>query len=65
VSGGAIFGSIYKVTSPTVYAPYAAIGWFIIGLAVALIVHGRPQASHAVADLSESPDSALEHPASP
>jgi amino acid transporter len=64
VSGGAIFGSIYKVTRPTVFAPYAAIGWFIVGLVVALIVHGRPQASHAVADLSEPSDPALEHPAS-
>jgi amino acid transporter len=65
VSGGAIFGSIYKVSRPTVIAPYAAIGWFIVGLVVAMIVHGRPQASHAVADLSESPDPALEHPSSP
>jgi amino acid transporter len=64
VTGGAIFGSIYKVSRPTVLAPYAAIGWFIVGLVVALIVHGRPQASHAVPDLGESPESALERPAS-
>ena len=64
VTGGAIYGSIYKVTTPTVIAPYAAIGWFAVGLVVAMLVRGRPQASHAVADLSESPESALERPAS-
>lgn len=59
VTGGAIFGSIYKVTSPTVIAPYAAIGWFVVGLVVAMLVRGRAQASHAVADLGGSPESAL------
>jgi hypothetical protein len=65
VAGGAVFGSIYKVGRPTVLAPYAAIGWFIVGLVVAMLVHGRPQASHAVPDLGESPESALGHPAKP
>jgi amino acid transporter len=59
VTGGAIFGSIYKVGRPTVLAPYAAIGWFIVGFVVALLVRGRPQASHTVVDLGESPESAL------
>jgi nucleotide-binding universal stress UspA family protein len=40
VTGGAIFGSIYKVGHPTVLAPYAAIGWFIVGLVVAMLVRG-------------------------
>ena len=43
MSGGAIFGSIYKVTRPTVLAPYAAIGWFVVGLVVAMLVRGRPR----------------------
>ncbi|HEX2821317.1 MAG TPA: APC family permease [Streptosporangiaceae bacterium] len=64
VTGGAVFGSIYKVTAPTVIAPYAAIGWLAVGLVVAALVRGRPQASHAVADLAESPESALGRPAS-
>jgi amino acid transporter len=64
VTGGAIFGSIYKVGRPTVLAPYAAIGWFIVGLVVAMLVRGRPQASHAVAELGEAPNSAVQHPAS-
>ncbi len=64
VTAGAIYGSIYKVTAPTVIAPYAAIGWFAVGLAVAILVRGRPQASHAVPDLGESPESALGQPAS-
>jgi amino acid transporter len=64
VTIGAIFGSIYKVSAPTVIAPYAAIGWFVVGLVVAMVVRGRPQASHVVADLGESPESALPRPAS-
>jgi amino acid transporter len=63
VTGGAIFGSIYKVSRPTVLAPYAAIAWFVVGLAVAMLVRGRPQASQAVADLGE-PESAVGQPAS-
>jgi hypothetical protein len=35
-----------------------------VGLVVAMLVRGRPQASHTVPDLGESPESALEHPAS-
>jgi amino acid transporter len=58
VTGGAIFGSIYKVTAPTVTAPYAAIGWLVVGLIVAIAVRGRPQASHTVAELSEPADAA-------
>jgi len=64
VTGGAIFGSIYKVSRPTVLAPYAAIAWFVVGLAVAMLVRGRPQASQAVADLGEAPESAIGQPAS-
>jgi amino acid transporter len=63
VTGGAIFGSIYKVSRPTVLAPYAAIAWFAVGLAVAMLVRGRPQASQAVADLGET-ESAVGQPAS-
>jgi amino acid transporter len=63
VTGGAIFGSIYKVSRPTVLAPYAAIAWFVVGLVVAMVVRGRPQASQAVADLGE-PESAIGLPAS-
>ena len=63
MTGGAIFGSIYKVTAPTVTAPYAAIGWLVVGLIVAMVVRGRPQASHAVADLGETADSAVPGPA--
>ncbi|MBV9793698.1 MAG: APC family permease [Actinobacteria bacterium] len=63
VTGGAIFGSIYKVAAPTVIAPYAAIGWLAVGLVVAFVVRGRPQASHAVADLGEESSSAVPGPA--
>jgi amino acid transporter len=63
VTGGAIFGSIYKVSRPTVIAPYAAIGWLAVGLVVAIVVRGRPQASHTVADLGEDSSSAVPGPA--
>ncbi|MGH3153849.1 MAG: APC family permease [Streptosporangiaceae bacterium] len=62
VTGGAIYGSIYKVSRPTVLAPYAAIGWFVVGLVVAMLVRGRPQASQTVADLGETPESAIGQP---
>lgn len=62
VAVGAMFGAIYKVASPTVWAPYAAIGWFVVGLVVAMVVHGRAQASHVVADLGEPAETAYERP---
>ncbi len=40
----------------------SAIG--IVGLAVAMLVRGRPQASQAVADLGEAPESAIGQPTS-
>jgi amino acid transporter len=35
VTAGAIYGSIYKVTAPTIYAPYACLGILVIGVIVA------------------------------
>ena len=47
-----IYGSFYKVTSPFLIAPWAALGWFVIGLVVMFaIVKGRPPASETLADL--------------
>ena len=34
MTGAAIFGSFYKVPSPTVLAPWYAVIWFVIGLVV-------------------------------
>jgi amino acid transporter len=41
VTAGAIYGAIYKVAKPTIYAPYAAIAILVIGLIVALFRGGK------------------------
>ena len=51
ISGAAIFGSFYKVTSPILLAPWAAIIWFAIGLVYMALVKGRDPASETLADL--------------
>jgi amino acid transporter len=52
LTAGAIFGSIYKVTSPTVLAPWYALAWFAVGIVVTLVVRGRTPASQVLSDLS-------------
>jgi amino acid transporter len=49
VTAAAIFGAVYKVTSPTVYAPYTAVVILIIGLVAAGMM---PTAPSGVADFS-------------
>jgi hypothetical protein len=51
ITAGAIFGSFYKVTSPTLLAPWSAVIWFAIGLVYMALVKGREPASDALADL--------------
>jgi len=51
ITGAAIFGSFYKVPSPTVLAPWYAVIWFVIGLVVMLLARGREPASQALPDL--------------
>ena len=51
ITAAAIFGSFYKVTSPTLLAPWAAVIWFAIGLIYMFLVKGREPASDALADL--------------
>jgi amino acid transporter len=51
ITGGGIFGSFYKVTSPTLLAPWSAVIWGAIGLAYMAVVKGRAPASKALADL--------------
>jgi hypothetical protein len=56
ISGAAIFGSFYKVTSPTLIAPWAAVVWFALGLIYMALVRGREPASEALGDLrSDAP----------
>ena len=51
MTGAAIFGSFYKVTSPTLLAPWTAVIWFAIGLVYMSFVKGREPASEALQDL--------------
>ena len=51
VTAAAIFGSFYKVPSPTLLAPWAALIWGAIGFVYMLLVKGREPASDALADL--------------
>jgi amino acid transporter len=49
VTAAAIFGAIYKVTKPTVYAPYTALVVLVIGLIVAGLM---PKTTSGLADFS-------------
>lgn len=51
VTAAAIFGSFYKVPSPTVLAPIYALIWGVVGLIYMLIVEGREPASEALPEL--------------
>jgi amino acid transporter len=51
MTGAAIFGSFYKVPSPTILAPIYALIWGAIGLGYMLVVRGREPASQALEDL--------------
>ncbi len=48
---GAIYGSFYKVQSPTLLAPWFAVAWLGVGLLVTLMVKGRAPASETLVDL--------------
>jgi amino acid transporter len=54
ITGGAIYGSFYKVTSPTVLAPELALAWFAIGIVIALVTRGRRPARERLGALRES-----------
>jgi amino acid transporter len=52
ITGGAIFGSFYKVTSPTIEAPWYALALLCIGFASTYVLRARQPASTQLADLS-------------
>ena len=54
LTAGAIFFSFYKVTAPIVLAPWYAMGWFVVGIIVTLLVRGRAPASSVLTDLQET-----------
>jgi amino acid transporter len=53
---GAIYGSFYKVMSPTVLAPWFALIWLVVGIVVTMLARGREPASSALADLRSDGD---------
>jgi amino acid transporter len=52
ITAAAIFGSFYKVTAPTIYAPWFALGLLVIGFASTWVLKARQSASTQLADLS-------------
>ena len=53
ITAGAIFGSFYKVTSPTILAPWFALGLLVVGFLSTFVFRARRPASRQLADLSE------------
>ncbi len=51
ITGAGIFGSFYKVTSPTLIAPWAAVIWGVLGVVVMFAVKGRAPAREVLGDL--------------
>ncbi|WP_416966722.1 APC family permease [Streptomyces sp. 4F14] len=41
ITGGALFGSVYHVPSPTIWAAWAAIGWTVLSVLAAFVVMSR------------------------
>ncbi|HEX9520303.1 MAG TPA: APC family permease [Streptosporangiaceae bacterium] len=52
ITAGAIYGSFYKVTRPTIWAPWFALGLLVLGLASTWVLRPRQAASTRLADLS-------------
>ncbi|MGE5156135.1 MAG: APC family permease [Betaproteobacteria bacterium] len=53
ITAAAVFGAVYKVTAPTIYAAWGALGVFVVGLILALINPGRQNASVYFKELAE------------
>ncbi len=57
-TAGAIYGAIYQVKAPTIWAPEAALVIFVIGLVLAFVMPGKPgtgtRAAEEYAGLSEA-----------
>jgi amino acid transporter len=56
MTGAAIFGSFYKVPSPTILAPEYAVVWFVLGLILMAVSKGREPASQVLGDLHSEID---------
>ena len=54
ITAGAIFGSFYDVTSPTILAPWFALAVLVIGFASTWVARARRSASTQLPDLTKS-----------
>jgi amino acid transporter len=54
VTAAAIYGAIYKVTAPTVWAPYSAIALLAVGLVIASFMPKAPSSTTSFSGLSEA-----------
>jgi len=54
ITAGAIFGSFYKVTSPTILAPWFALAVLVVGFASSFVTRAPRSASAELADLTKS-----------
>jgi hypothetical protein len=52
ITAGAIFGSFYKVTSPTIWAPWLALALLVAGFASTFVLRARRSASSQLTGLS-------------
>lgn len=52
VSLAALFGAVYKVKAPIIYAPYAGIAVFVVGLLLTFVFPGRARAVTSLAELA-------------
>jgi len=50
ITAGAIYGSFFKVTKPTIYAPWVALALLAIGFASTFVLRARQPASTRLAD---------------
>ena len=53
ITAAAIFGSFYKVTSPTISAPWLALALLVIGFASTFVLRARQSASRQLSDLTK------------
>jgi hypothetical protein len=51
ITAAGIWGSFYKVPSPTLLAPWSAVIWFGLGILYMVVVKGREPAAEALPDL--------------
>jgi amino acid transporter len=56
ITAGAVFASFWKVTKPTIYAPWVAIALLAIGYVSTFVLRSRQQATSRLADLTAGSD---------